>query len=262
MSKRPVIVHFHLFKNAGSSVDVILQNNFGQHWIEIEGKNNKKLSTDELVQFIRDNPQYKAISSHTAVVSVPILPDIIILPVFFFRHPIDRIRSAYDFERKQIATTPGSLKAKEGDFGHYLDWRLSSRTPWPVSNFHAMRLKDFHQITPERNIQDFQPHARYALMALPLVGLVEQFDESMSRFERFANPYFPNFQIESVRVNTTSDKSLRLSDNLEKFKTRIGPSDFEKLLNVNKIDLLLYNFANQLFKARRPPQTNNVKSKT
>jgi len=63
-------------------------------------------------------------------------------------------------------------------------------------------------------------------------------------------------------VNTTSDKSLRLSDNLEKFKTRIGPSDFEKLLNVNKIDLLLYNFANQLFKARRPPQTNNVKSKT
>ena len=101
MSKRPVIVHFHLFKNAGTSVDRILQRNFGDRWIEIEGPNNKKLTQDALIDFIRGNPQYDAISSHTAVVSVPQYDDIEIIPIFFYRHPIDRIRSAYDFERKQ-----------------------------------------------------------------------------------------------------------------------------------------------------------------
>ena len=86
MSKRPVIVHFHLFKNAGTSVDRILQRNFGDRWIEIEGPNNKKLTQDALIDFIRENPQYDAISSHTAVVSVPQYDDIEIVPILSLIH--------------------------------------------------------------------------------------------------------------------------------------------------------------------------------
>ena len=167
MSKRPVIVHFHLFKNAGTSVDKILQENFGERWIEIEGPNNRKLDPEDLIAFIRDNPQYDAISSHTAVVTVQEYEDIEIIPIFLLRHPIDRIRSAYDFERKQDAQTPGSIKAKEGDFNYYMDWRLSTPSPWQVSEFHAFRLKDFHDFTPAKQTQLFLPRAQKALDALP-----------------------------------------------------------------------------------------------
>ena len=247
MSKRPVLVHFHMFKNAGTSVDKVLQKNFGERWIEIEGPNGKKLDPEALVEFILANPQYDAISSHTAVVSVPEIENVKIVPIFFFRNPIDRIRSAYDFECKQDAQTPGAIKAKEGDFEHYMDWRFSTPNPWQVSQFHAFRLKDFHTFTPAKQLQLFLPRAMAALDALPYVGLVEYFDESMIKLEDYVKHYFPEFQGENVRANVTSDLSLKLNENIEKFKVRVGDKVFERLLEINSIDLELYDYVKSQF---------------
>ena len=239
MSKRLVIVHFHLFKNAGTSVDTILQRNFEERWIEIEGPNNRKLDPEALIAFIRDNPQYDAISSHTAVVSVPEYEDIEIIPILFFRHPIDRIRSAYDFERKQDAQTPGSIKAKEGDFKYYMDWRMTTPNPWQVCNFHAFRLKDFHDFTPAKQTQLFEPRARAALESLPFVGLVEEFDHSMTVFQGLIQSAFPEFQSSSVYENVTA-KGRDISENIDRFADRIGEETFEALLELNRTDMRLY----------------------
>lgn len=242
MSKRPVIVHYHLFKNAGTSVDTILKSNFGDRWIEIEGPEGKKLTPESLVEFIEANPQYDAISSHTAIVSLPVLENVKIIPIFFFRNPIDRIRSAYDFERKQDAHTPGALKAKEGDFEYYMNWRMSTNNPWQVSEFHAFRLKDFHEFTPAKQVQLFLFRAKKALDTLPIVGLVEHFDVSMTRLEEHIREFFPDFQSESVHENTTASKALKLSENIDKFRDRIGPDVYKKLLENNVIDLELYEY--------------------
>ncbi|MGB6228804.1 MAG: sulfotransferase family 2 domain-containing protein [Litorimonas sp.] len=247
MTKRPVIVHYHLFKNAGTSVDRLLHKNFGDEaWAEIEGPNNRKLDPEPLLDFIRENPHLKAVSSHTAVVSVPDADDIEILPIFFLRHPIDRIRSAYDFERKQDAQTPGAIKAKEGDFKHYMDWRLTCDTPWnpwQVSNFHAMRLKDFHEFTPAKQLQLFLPRAKRAVDALPTVGFVEDFDGSMQRVADHVRPYFPDFQVESVRANVTAAPHAKLEENLKAFEERIGSDVYKELEAANEIDFDLYQYA-------------------
>ena len=244
MSKRPVIVHFHLFKNAGTSVDRILETNFGPGgWAEIEGPNSKKLEPRALLDFIRKNPDLKAVSSHTAVVSVPEAEDIEILPILLLRHPIDRIRSAYDFERKQDATTPGALKAKEGDFVDYMEWRLSSPAPWQVSNFHVMRLKDYESFTPAKLTDRLLPQAKKAVDGLPVIGFVEDFDQSMQRFEEFIKRYFPDFRVEDVRENMTVKHNSTLEENLESFKERIGKSAYEKLVSVNASDFELYRYA-------------------
>ncbi|MEM7491949.1 MAG: sulfotransferase family 2 domain-containing protein [Pseudomonadota bacterium] len=249
MEKRPVIVHFHLFKNAGTSVDRILQNNFGEgEWAEIEGPDNKKLDPAPLVEFIRENPALKAVSSHTAVVSVPEYDDIELLPIFFVRHPIDRIRSAYDFERKQDADTPGAKRAKEGDFESYLDWRLSTPAPFQVTNFHAARLKDFHEFTPARQQHLFLPRAKTAMDALPFIGIVEDFDASMARFAEFLRPYFPEFKASSERENTTAPGGHSLNDNLTAFKNRIGADVYAKLEQINEIDFELYELAKEAAK--------------
>ena len=253
MSKRPVIVHFHLFKNAGTSVDTVLQKNFGERWIEIEGPGGKKLTPEALAEFIVANPQYDAISSHTAIVSLPEIENVEIIPIFFFRHPIDRIRSAYDFERKQDAQTPGAIKAKEGDFEFYMDWRMSTPTPWQVAEFHAFRLKDFHEFTPAKQRQLFLPRAKKALDSIPNVGLVENFDLSMSRLETSIREFFPEFASESVHANTTADRTLKLSENVDKFKDRIGSDVFDKLLENNAMDLELYDYVKaKFFPANKP----------
>lgn len=250
MSKRPVIVHYHLFKNAGTSVDKILEKNFpGGQWSEVEGADNKKMQPEDLVNYIRNNPHLKAISSHTAVVTVPELEDIEILPIFFLRHPIDRIRSAYDFERKQDAKTPGAINAKAMDFNGYMGWRLSTPNPWQVSDFHAMRLKDFQTFTPAKQRHLFLPRAKESLTALPVVGLVEQFQASMERYQAYFKPYFPDFTFENVRANVTTSKKATLADNLNAFKKRIGEQSYKKLEEVNEDDFALYEIIKKEYEA-------------
>ena len=241
MSKRKIIVHYHLFKNAGTSVDEILKDNFGEFWAEIEGPNNRKLDPEPLLDYIRENPELKAVSSHTAVVSIPETEDIEIIPIFFMRHPLARIRSAYDFEKKQDVQTPGAIKAKEGDFQFYMDWRMSTPTPWQVSNFHAFRLKDFHTFTPAKQTQLFLERALKAIEALPVIGLVEDFDRSMEDFAALIRPTFPEFKTFSVVANTTSNPSMSLAGKLKAFEDKIGTEAYQKLLEINAIDFELYN---------------------
>lgn len=240
MSRRPVIVHYHLFKNAGTSVDEILQKNFPRSWVEFESPKGHRLPAEELLKFIRDNPKIEAVSSHTAVLSDHRSEDIDIIPLIFLRHPIDRIRSAYDFERQQDADTPGAIQAKQGDFSDYLTWRLSRPTPWQVQNFHAMRLKDYHGFTPAKKTDIITECAHQAIETLPHVGLVEHFDRSMEIFRDIIGLRFRDFEVFPVQANRTTQRGVNLQRNLAKFVDRVGLATFEKLVELNRIDLALY----------------------
>lgn len=242
MADRSVIIHYHMFKNAGSSVDAILQHNFGDKWAEIEGPDNKRLTPEGMVDYIVSNPDIKAISSHTAQVTLPKIPGVKILPIFFFRHPIDRIQSAYNFERKQESDTPGSIKAKELDFPEYMVWRLSGSTMTSIVNFHAYRLKDFKQQTYNREGQYLRPRALQAIKQLPLVGLVERFDESMEKFNALIKPHMPEFELITARANTNSNPDATVRSKLKTFEEKIGRPTFTNLMQLNAIDLELYYF--------------------
>lgn len=242
MPDRCVIIHYHMFKNAGSSVDTILQHNFGENWVEIEGPGNKKLTPEMMETFIKENPSIKAISSHTAQVTMPRIPGVKVIPIFFFRHPIDRIQSAYNFERKQDSDSPGSKKAKEGDFASYMAWRLASPTINQIVNFHAYRLKDFRQTTFNREGQFFRPRAQVALRTLPFVGLVDQFDKSMEKFAELIRPHYPDFELIKARANTNSDPDVSVKLKLAAFEKTIGGPTLTNLMLLNALDLELYQF--------------------
>ena len=242
MADRNVIIHYHLFKNAGSSVDTILQHNFGDAWAEIEGPDRKKLTRNMMKNYIMKNPDKKAISSHTAIISLPKIEGVNIIPIFFYRHPIDRIRSAYDFERVQEEDTPGARVAKEGNFNHYLAWRLASPAMSQISNFHMMRLKDFRGLVKNTQPELFRPRALQALKALPFVGLVERFDESMKEFEKLIHPAFPEFEVISATSNTLSDPTAAIDAKLKAFEQEIGRHTYHNLLQLNSADLELYYF--------------------
>ena len=242
MADRSVIIHFHMFKNAGSSVDTILERNFGKDWVEIEGPGNKKLTPEMMVTYIKDHPNVKAISSHTAQVTLPKIPGVNIIPMFFFRHPIDRIQSAYNFERKQESDAPGAIKAKELDFPAYLAWRLSSPTIFSIVNFHAFRLKDFKKETFNREAQVLRPRALTALKQLPIVGLVERFDESMEKYAKIIRPHFPDFKTFNARANANSNPAQSIKAKLEQFESKIGRGTYINLTQLNAIDMELYYF--------------------
>ena len=48
-NSRTIILHYHLFKNAGTSIDAILKDNFDEKWVtrEFESSNsNKNMASD------------------------------------------------------------------------------------------------------------------------------------------------------------------------------------------------------------------------
>jgi len=68
---RSVVLHYHLFKNAGSSVDEMLRQNFPGRWITQEFNLPPGERAQALLAFVQQNPQVDAISSHSALLPVP-----------------------------------------------------------------------------------------------------------------------------------------------------------------------------------------------
>jgi hypothetical protein len=94
---RSIIIHYHLFKNAGTSVDSVLEKSFGASWRNFDNKNSSaRFSPKEFEKINLEHPELKAFSSHQIVPPIP-KGSLRVYPIIFLRHPIDRIKSAYLF---------------------------------------------------------------------------------------------------------------------------------------------------------------------
>ena len=55
--ERTIILHYHLFKNAGTSVDAILKRIFGDRWVTREFPAMRGNNTAMVEQWIRNTPE-------------------------------------------------------------------------------------------------------------------------------------------------------------------------------------------------------------
>lgn len=193
---RTVILHYHLFKNAGTSLDRVLQLNFGDGWLDHEFPLQKGDNSDLVAEWIADTPQGLAYSSHTAMGPVPKVPGVRILPVMFLRDPVARCRSAYAFERKQQSDSWGAKLAKRTDFAGYVRARIDRSNDRQVQNFQTWRLAHMRP-GPGPELA----RAKAALDDLALIGLVEDFSGSMRRLAALVRTDFPDFYWLALRAN-------------------------------------------------------------
>lgn len=97
-------------------------------------------NTGLVEEWIDQNPDAIAFSSHTMVGRIPNLADTQVVPAMMLRDPIARIRSAYRFERNQDAATWGAELAKTHDFEGYVRARLERKGDRQCRNFQTSRL--------------------------------------------------------------------------------------------------------------------------
>ena len=116
MKERNVIIHCHLSKNAGTTFDSSLKRTFGSKFIDHRDDNSMREGGSYLLHFLSLNLNIQALSSHHTPLTLPHIESIELLPAIFLRHPIDRIGSVCEFERKQDAQTPGAVNAKRLSF--------------------------------------------------------------------------------------------------------------------------------------------------
>jgi hypothetical protein len=238
---RTVIIHYHLFKNAGTSLDHALRAGLRERWVAYEHPH--RILALEIAAYLAEHPKVVVLSSHNAWLPPPAIPDTVVIPVVFVRHPLDRARSVFDFERGQEADTAGARMAQQTDLAGYLEWRLGpqvGRDP-TIRDFQTQRLAPAGQGTTDLE------RALDAVDRLPYVGLVEEYARSIGRLERLLEPYLPGLRLRNAHLNRTADAPHGLEDRLEHLRSRVGDVLYRRLLEANQDDLAVWEHVRQRY---------------
>lgn len=247
--QRTVVLHYHLFKNAGTSVDAMLRQNFAEGWAQQEfpvtgGRAVRRSNAPAVAGYIEANPHLRAISSHTALLPVPAVEGVDVFPVIFIRHPIDRLASAYRFERRQKADTFGARLARETDFAGYVRALLDRPGNGVARDFQVMRLA---YGSPGAAGSDLD-RALLTMDRLPFIGLVEAFEKSLAELERLLAPIHPGFRAVAYTKNVSRDAEGSLAGRLDAIETELGPELHARLMEANAADLQLFEMVADRYK--------------
>ena len=249
---RRVLVHYHIYKNAGSTIERQLWENFGDAFALCEGPDDTDhVDSATLASHLAANPQLKAISSHKARPPLP-LPGA--LPIVLLRHPADRAHSAYRFARRN-KHMPDHRVARSSSFRDYVEWSLSTRGHGAMLRnqqvLHLSRAAFRTMLDPgdTPNRQDLG-EVLALLDAWPAFGLVRRFGESCRLFNARYRPLLPAFHLSDMVENATGAHDLTDPAALERVADELGGSHYEALCRANLLDIALYEEAGRLFDAK------------
>lgn len=250
MRKRSIIVHFHFFKNAGTSVETILRKQFGSRFMTYEpGGATETHRADVLVPVLEHNEALQAVSSHTICFPPPARSDWRIFPVVFIRHPLDRILSMYNFERNQRSQSPGAVLAKQHGAAGYVHARLESQRERTLRNYQASMLARSAEDSPVGD--GLLEAASDVVRALPVMGVVDDFNESIRQLSAWLSPNFPGLDMRPVHRQRGGTVGMSLDDRVRKLRTEVGEDLFARLEKENSVDLALYRLARQKLESNR-----------
>jgi len=243
-SKKPVCIHYHIFKNAGSTIDWILEKNFSKNHLTMDDLKNSGaiLSWDEIFEYINKHPNLQAFSSHQIRFPIKENSDFQFIPMLFIRHPIDRAFSIYSFKGRSSDDSIGTLKAKSLTLKEYIQWNLDLKNYMPMKNFQVLYLSN-KDTKSEVDFQDLKL-AEKRIKSCNVLGVVDRLDESLILAEEYLRSFFKNIDFTYVKQNVSKDRKGKLSQRINEGKLKIGDSLMERLEEHNKLDMQLYSAAN------------------
>lgn len=245
MNDHHVLIHYHIFKNAGSSVDAALSHSFGDRWGSFEGQHAHAIqSSSDLSRFMGANPHLAAISSHLAR---PPAPHARCLPVAFIRHPLLRAYSVYNFTR-QDPSQPYSDVAQDLGFPDYIAWALK-REPGSIviRDYQVVHLSNAswrtnHILDACAELSDLE-EACQLLTDWGVVGIVEQFDLSAQVFQAAYGPQLPGLAFLPRWENSTSTNLPSPHERLDSLRRALGETLYADFMEANRLDLALHAHA-------------------
>lgn len=246
--KRNIILHSHIFKNAGTTFDHVLERNFAEGFID--HRNDEEVINGKqqyLDKYLLERPVIKAFSSHSVHFTARSNEYFNFIQVYFMRHPIERFRSVYDFEKKQAGdhkvTALGPQMAKRLNFKEYISWRLSDSAPYTIRNCQTVFLSG--EGPSVGNIEHKFELAKKNLEITNFIGVVDRYNESMVVFEHYMRPTFPNIDLSYKIKNITSlQPGAKIEEKVFEICTEIGNELFETSIIKNEFDMEIYKIAN------------------
>jgi len=245
MNRKPVCLHFHLYKNAGATVEGALRRCFGRSFRRLEGPTaESEVDASSLAGFLEKHSGVSAVSGHQFRFPLPDSPGWEILSILFLRHPLDRVFSVYYYERDDCGNSKGRFMARQRDLRGYVDWRMNSREFRMIGNFQTAALAHGLQGAPRQRLgQAALDRAMRRVRRCAVLGIVERFDESMILAEHILGAYFPGIDLSYTKKNVRPGRPESLSRRLEEGRRALGEDGFREIMKANQMDFELYAFA-------------------
>lgn len=254
MIRARTLIHYHIFKNAGTSIDASLRRCFGERWTTFEGTHAHDLrSSVQLKEFMAANRHLSAISSHLARPPLP-TPDC--LPIVFIRHPLLRAYSVYQFTRND-PSQPFSDVALDRGFPDYIQWALGEALgSIVIRNYQVVHLSDaswrcnhiLHARAGEADLEQ----ATALLDHWGMAGVVEEFERSIDVYQALYGPLLPGLSLDHHRENASETEQLHEDARLEQLRALLGREVHEEFMAANALDLALHSHARALLNRNHP----------
>ncbi len=227
-SQQFVLLHYHIFKNAGSTIEYAMRRFFGNRLATLHGPNpNSILRGEDIAAFLVNHPEIAAISSHHVKYPKPAVPGVIVFDVCVLRDPLERLRSVYLHFRRSEPVDELSARAKEMDLRSFLDL-LIRQYPHMVNDAQVNTLANAAAYTRPPDSTDLGEALRI-VREMSVISVVDLFDESLVAAEYFLCPAFPAIQLEYVSQNVSQKDA-------EPFRDAVGTTIYQQLEKMNHLD--------------------------
>ena len=155
-AQRFVIVHYHIFKNGGSTLEAIFEREFGDGYATVHGPEaSSTLDARELEEFLARHPLVNVISSHHLRYPKPAIRHMVIFDCCFVRHPLDRLDSLYRYSRNLDTNDFLSTRARRMNSREFFRG-LMEEAPHVISNVQVTQIACAGAFTHPANSYDLE----------------------------------------------------------------------------------------------------------
>jgi hypothetical protein len=237
-----MIVHYHFYKNAGSSVERALSDIFRESLLRFDdfSSPNNIYYAENLSCALKLLPEVRAVTSHQLVP----LPLINWFPILFIRDPIIRSYSVFRYERDR------GMFGGDITYPEFVRSRISSDNDFSISNFQALKLSgDISNISCNSDVIDENEliaRSKVGLRNFQFVGRVEAFSESMRIYSELASDLLDGQRLGVYEENLSG--AIKAAPEMRKYIIDLLDEDLSRmLLDRNLLDIELYDFVKDLF---------------
>jgi hypothetical protein len=236
---RPVLLHYHILKNGGSSIIEILRRSYWGTFSEFDLEDrDAEIKPPDLIAFLERNPRVNAFSSHQIFYPLPQVPGFLFFDICFLRDPIDRIRSIYDYFRgRPIEGDPIRQLANDHTLGDFVR-RLVEEMPWTVNDVQVNLLANGLVHDQPRGVSDLDVAAR-RMLDTSFLGVVDRYNESLVAGQHGLSALFPGLNCVQAPVNDSAAPGLTFEQRQEQFRNSCDGGVYAELLRLNEMDLEL-----------------------
>lgn len=235
-SARFVLVHYHIFKNAGTTIEYILRRTLGRRCVAIHGPDQSGvLSPSEVGEYLAKNPDVVAITSHHIRYPKPILANSVVFDICFLRDPLPRFYSYYRYLR-QVTPNDGMTElAAKLEASKFFELLIDEH-PNVVNNPQLVFVANAGEYTRPPDPTDLARAAEIVrTMAVP--GVIDIFDRSLIAAEYFLRPAFPELPLHYITLNAAENQvEGKCPPTIGEFRAKLGVKVVTKLRELNRLD--------------------------